>query len=108
VRGERWRGAAQAHGSEAAAAIVDALVGRLAKGVAAVVCLLNPTTVIVGGGVSRAGAELMGPLRRQLSALVSIAPDLVLSALGDEAVALGAVRRATQAVEDRLLSALAS
>jgi predicted NBD/HSP70 family sugar kinase len=99
--------AAAAQGNRAAAAIVDKLVGRLAKGVAALVCVLNPTTVIVGGGVSRAGAELMGPLRRQLSELVPIAPDLVLSVLGDEAVALGAIRRATQVVENRLLSAIA-
>jgi hypothetical protein len=60
--------------------------------------------VIVGGGVSRAGEPLRGPLERRLRELVPLAPKVVLSALGEEAVALGAVRRAVQAVDERLFA----
>ena len=59
-------------------------------------------TVIVGGGVSRAGGRLLEPLQGRIAALVPVAPRVVLSTLGDEAVALGAARLALQTVEERL------
>ncbi len=89
-------------GDPAAAEIVETLTLRLARGVAAVSAVLNPTSVIIGGGVSRAGAALVEPLERHLKELVPVPPDLVLSSLGDEAVALGGVRRAVQSVDERL------
>lgn len=96
--------AAAREGDRAAQAIVDELTQRLAEGVAAVVAVLNPSTVIVGGGLSRAGADLLDPLDRHLSELVPLPPRLVLSSFGDEAVALGAVRLALQSVDERLFS----
>lgn len=89
----------------AALAIVSELVGRLARGVASVVAVLDPATVIVGGGLSRAGDALVEPLERGVRELAPVAPRLVLSALGDESVALGAVRLAVEHVEKRLLFA---
>jgi predicted NBD/HSP70 family sugar kinase len=94
--------AASSRGDPAAAEIVETLTLRLARGVAAVAVVLNPTSVIVGGGVSRAGAALLEPLERHLQELVPLPPRVVLSTLGDEAVALGAVRRAVQSVDERL------
>jgi hypothetical protein len=58
--------------------------------------------VIVGGGVSRAGDDLLEPLSRRIAGLVPAPPRIVLTALGDEAAALGAVRLALQSVEERL------
>jgi predicted NBD/HSP70 family sugar kinase len=95
---------AAASGDAGAAAVVDEVLDRLARGIAAVVCVLDPATVIVGGGVSKAGEPLRGPLERRLRELVPLAPKVVLSALGEEAVALGAVRRAVQAVDERLFA----
>jgi len=94
---------AAAEGDGAARQIVDQLVGRLAEGVAAASIVLNPETVILGGGLSRAGEALLAPLERNLRALVPIPPRIVLSDLGEESVALGAVRLAVQTVEERLL-----
>lgn len=96
--------AAARQGDTAARAIVEELIGRLARGIAAVVVVLNPSTVIVGGGLSRAGADLLDPLDRHVSRLVPLPPRLVLSSLGDESVALGAVRFALQSVDERLFS----
>lgn len=98
--------AAAARGDATAAEIVERLVGRIARGIATVVCVINPTTVIVGGGISRAGDALLEPLRRRLAEQVPLGPELVLSTLGDEAVGLGAVRLATQAFEDELIASL--
>jgi hypothetical protein len=58
--------------------------------------------VIVGGGISRAGERLRAPLEERIHALVPVAPRVILSQLGDEAVALGGVRLALQTVEHAL------
>ncbi len=94
--------AAAAAGDETARAIVDEVIGRLARGIASAITILNPSTVIVGGGVSRAGDRLLEPLERHIAGLVPVAPRVVLSELGDESVALGAARLALQDVEERL------
>jgi predicted NBD/HSP70 family sugar kinase len=94
--------AAAAESDGAALRIVDTLVRRLARGIAAAAIVIDPRTVIVGGGLSRAGELLLRPLERELAGLMPIAPQVVLSDLGEEAVALGAVRLAVQTVEDRL------
>jgi predicted NBD/HSP70 family sugar kinase len=94
--------AAASQGDRAARAILDELLERLARGIASVVAVLNPSTVIVGGGVSRAGESLLEPLGRRIRELVPVPPRVTLSNLGDESVALGAVRLALQEVEERL------
>jgi predicted NBD/HSP70 family sugar kinase len=94
--------AAAAEGNAAAGKILDTLIGRLARGIAAAAIVVDPRTVIVGGGLSRAGELLLRPLERELAGVMPISPQVVLSDLGEEAVALGAVRLAVQTVEDRL------
>ena len=94
--------AAAAVGDDVALEVLDSLFDRLARGIAAAIVVLNPSTVIVGGGVSRAGERLREPLERRIRALVPVAPRVILSQLGDEAVALGGVRLALQEVEQRL------
>jgi predicted NBD/HSP70 family sugar kinase len=96
--------AAAAQGDRAAGAIVDELLERLARGVAAAVVVLNPEAVIIGGGVSRAGARLLEPLTRRIPELVPLPPRVLLSTLGEDAVALGAVRLAVQSVEEQLFA----
>lgn len=95
---------AAGRGDPAAGAIVQQLTRRLARGIASVVVVLNPATLIVGGGLSRASSALLEPLERAVRELVPVPPRLVLSALGDESVALGAVRLALQAVDERLFA----
>ena len=96
--------AAAANGDEAASRVRDEVVGRLARGIAAVVCILDPATVIVGGGVSSAGEPIRATVERHLRRLVPVPPRVVVSALGDESGALGAVRRAVQSVDERLFA----
>jgi predicted NBD/HSP70 family sugar kinase len=94
--------AAEEQGDAAAVRIVAELLERLARGVASAVTVLNPSTVVIGGGISRAGPRLLEPLEQRIRQLVPVAPDVRLSSLGDGAVALGAVRLALEDVEERL------
>ena len=96
--------AATLRGDAAAQCVVDEVVDRLARGVAAATVLLNPAAIVIGGGLSRAGQLLLAALERAVSDLVPVTPRFVLSALGDEAVALGAVRTALDAAEEELFS----
>src|ERR1039458_2945164 len=96
--------AAAARGDAAAQAVVDELVGRLARGIAAAIVLLNPAVVVVGGGVSRAGEALLAPLERAMCDLVPVVPEFVLTTLGDTASALGAVKIALEAVDASLFA----
>lgn len=95
---------AASRGDPTAGRILNKIVGRLARGIAAAVALLNPAVVVVGGGLSQAGDMLLAPLEDKVRGLVPMPPRFVLSALGDEAVALGAVRAALDTVDDDLLA----
>jgi glucokinase len=77
-------------------------VFRLACAVTSIINALDPEIVIIGGGVARARAALLEPLERRIRQLVPVPPQIVLSRLGDEAVALGGVRLALQEVDQRL------
>jgi predicted NBD/HSP70 family sugar kinase len=88
-------------GDPAAQRIVQTLVGRLATGVANICCVLNPEMVILGAGLSRAGAVLLDPLRERVAALIPLPPrHMTISALSGRSVVLGAAERALRAVED--------
>jgi predicted NBD/HSP70 family sugar kinase len=89
---------AAAHdGDPASKVIVDRLVALLARAVASIALVLDPSTIVVAGGIARAGADLLNPLTQRVAALVPRPPRLVLTALGDDAVALGAIYIAHEA-----------
>ncbi|QYN33271.1 ROK family protein [Pseudonocardia sp. DSM 110487] len=83
-------------GDEQAAALVEELYRRLAQVVDFMVKAFDPDMVVLGGGVSRAGRPLVEGIERHLDRPVFNTTPLVLSQLGPEAVALGAVRSALQ------------
>jgi predicted NBD/HSP70 family sugar kinase len=95
--------AAADDGDQAALEIVDRIAARFARGLAVLLTVLDPREVIIGGGVSRAGDTLLTAIERHLRPRALTWPRLALSDLGGDAVALGAVRRALDHVEDRLL-----
>jgi predicted NBD/HSP70 family sugar kinase len=102
--------AAARMGDAAATIIVEAAVRILAQGIACLVCALNPHTVVISGGLSRAGDVLLEPLTATVSELVPFPPRFLTSTFGDETVALGALRRATETLDygpflDRLTQA---
>ncbi|SHN29685.1 ROK family transcriptional regulator [Cryptosporangium aurantiacum] len=96
--------AAATEGDPTALAVVDRIAGRFARGLAAMLLVLDPREVIIGGGLSRAGETLLAAIERHLRPRILTSPRLVLSDLGSDAVALGAVRRALDHVEARLLA----
>jgi predicted NBD/HSP70 family sugar kinase len=95
---------AAAAGSALAETIIDTICARLARGLATVHLVLDPDLVVIGGGLSRAGERLLAAVERHLRLRTLVPPRLALSALGDTAVALGAVRSALNDVDDRVLT----
>jgi len=76
-------------------AFVSRYVVDLALGLKACIMLLNPARIVIGGGISKAGARLFDPLRaelrRQITAWSGARIDVVPAALGDDSVLYGAL-----------------
>jgi glucokinase len=57
--------------------------------------LLNPSRIVIGGGISNAGERLFGPLRaeldRQITDWSGARVDVVPAALGNDSVLYGAL-----------------
>ncbi|MDI5963719.1 ROK family protein [Streptomyces sp. SL13] len=79
-------------GDPAAVAVWTAAVDALADGLVTGLTLLDPGTVIVGGGLAEAGETLLTPLREAVAARLTFQrePEIVPAALGDAAGCLGA------------------
>ncbi|MFG2042485.1 ROK family protein [Dactylosporangium sp. NPDC048998] len=99
-----WVFAAARDGNRAARTAVRRYTRDLAIGAAALVLALDPHVVVVGGGYSRSADVLLEPLRRELERLCLRVPEIRASTLGDESVALGALRLALDEVDARLLN----
>jgi glucokinase len=73
---------------------VDKYVVDLALGLKSAIMLLNPARIVIGGGISKAGSALFGPLRvelrRQITAWSRARIDVVPAELGDDSVLWGA------------------
>ena len=67
-------------------------VEALSLGLATTTLLLDPALIVLGGGLSRAGAALLDPVRHALAARLAwrSAPPVVLSRLGTAAGWIGA------------------
>jgi glucokinase len=67
----------------------------LALGLKACIMLLNPARIVIGGGISKSGEALFGPLRaelrRQITNWSGARIDVVPAALGDDSVLYGAL-----------------
>lgn len=95
---------AAAAGDHAASVIVNEALTALAQGIASLVCALNPRAVILSGGMSRAADQVLRrPLEAKVAALVPFPPVFLTSTVGEEAVALGAIRSVTQTLEQDLI-----
>jgi predicted NBD/HSP70 family sugar kinase len=95
--------AAAAQGDPAAVETMQTIAARFARGLAPVLLVLDPDLVVIGAGVSRAGVTLLQAIEASVQPLTLVRPRLELSALGDEAVTLGAVELALAEAEGRLL-----
>jgi predicted NBD/HSP70 family sugar kinase len=90
-------------GDEDARLAVERFVRRLVHDVAALVLAMDPELVVIGGWA--AGLDgVLEPLRGELARYCLRPPRVVLSALGEAAVATGALRLALDRVEDDLFA----
>ncbi|WP_274388976.1 ROK family protein [Streptomyces cavernae] len=83
---------AVAAGDPSAAAVWQDAVDALADGLVTALTLLDPRTLIIGGGLAEAGDTLFVPLREAVRRRVTFQklPEIVPAALGDGAGCLGA------------------
>ncbi|WP_343930685.1 ROK family transcriptional regulator [Tsukamurella strandjordii] len=96
-----WKSAATAKdvlelaalGDVGAEAEVREVVGEAARGLAAIVMLIDPEIVVIGGGLSQAGEALLRPIRAAVAELVDVPVEhtMVTSPLGADAPLIGAL-----------------
>jgi glucokinase len=88
-------------GDALAAEVWDATIGYLGLGVAAIVTILAPERVVIGGGVARAGDLLFEPLRREVRRRIKLVAvesvPILPAALGPDVGILGAAAVALEA-----------
>ena len=74
---------------------VRGYVVYLARGLKAALMLLNPSCIVIGGGISKAGDKLFGPLQheldRQMTAWSRARRNVLPTQLGDDSVLYGAL-----------------
>ena len=99
--------AAARAGDEGAVAVWDETVEALACGLTSIVNLFEPELLVIGGGVTRSGDQLLAPVReavrRDAMRPAGDAVDVVLSAFGDRVGVVGAAA----IVYDRAMTASA-
>ncbi|WP_338671969.1 ROK family protein [Streptomyces sp. SCSIO 30461] len=83
---------AVASGDPRAVQVWQEAVDALADGLVTAITLLDPGTLIIGGGLAEAGETLFSPLREAVRARITFQqpPAIVPAALGDSAGCLGA------------------
>jgi len=84
-------------GDAEAAALCEETATLIGIAVGNVVAALDPEVVVFGGGLSREGEALLGRVREVVYRMVPVRPEIVVSALGDDAQLYGAVRAALEA-----------
>jgi predicted NBD/HSP70 family sugar kinase len=95
-------------GDGAALAATQRYVRALSSGIAALVLTFDPELVVLGGGISRSADLVLGQLVSELERVCVRMPRVVASPLDSEWVALGAVRVALDAVQQRYFQPAAS
>ncbi|MGI5131898.1 ROK family transcriptional regulator [Pseudonocardia sp. CA-107938] len=92
---------ARAGEPEARRAVAD-LAHDLTPALHAIMCLLAPEVLVVGGSTGRAGDVLVPAIERELATLVRPGTRLHASTLGDDAVIRGALRHSLTRIEAEL------
>jgi predicted NBD/HSP70 family sugar kinase len=99
--GERVFDAAR-RGDTVALSTVQIEAARIALGIAAILAVVDPELVILGGGIGRNGDLLLEAIEREVASLVPFRTRVAVSALGQDAVLHGAVATALTAARDGL------
>jgi predicted NBD/HSP70 family sugar kinase len=93
---------AAAAGDATARLAVEDFARALIDDVGTVIAAFDPEVVVIGGDLARAGALTVEPVQRHLDTSCAFPPDVRVSQLGEESIALGAIRVALDEVESRL------
>ena len=91
-------------GDGRAQGVVRELGARIGLALAAIVSVLDPALVILGGGIGRNGDLLLEPIQSELASLAPVHPSVVVSQLGEDAELLGAVSMALGVAQERLFA----
>jgi predicted NBD/HSP70 family sugar kinase len=91
-------------GDPPARKVVELVADRIALAIAAVVPVVDPELVILGGGIGQNGDLLLERVERELSTLSPFHPRIEISALGEDAELNGAVATALQEAQDQLFA----
>ncbi|QTM99824.1 ROK family glucokinase [Sediminibacillus dalangtanensis] len=89
-----------AAGDKASEAIIDRVTDVLGLAIANSATVVNPSKIVIGGGVSKAGEQLLIPLRKAFDKYalprISEAAEFVTAKLGNDAGVIGAAYLVTQ------------
>jgi predicted NBD/HSP70 family sugar kinase len=91
-------------GDELARKAVGLEAERIALAIAALVPVVDPELVVLGGGIGRNGDLLLEPIEREVRRLSPFRPRIEVSALGEEAGLHGAIATALQAAQGLLFA----
>lgn len=92
-------------GDPAAQSEIEEFCAQIAPRLATVLLTVDPERLVVGGGLSRAGETLLGPLRRALERLLMTEhpPEVVAARITADGAAIGALARAFEHGSARFL-----
>jgi predicted NBD/HSP70 family sugar kinase len=93
--------AAAAAGDERAAAVVDGEAELVARAICAIITVVDPELVVLGGGIGQAPG-FAGAVAAQLRSLAPVMPEVRVSALGTEAVVDGCLASGAELAWQRL------
>ncbi len=92
-------------GDEAAIRVVHDEASHLARALAAVIAVLDPGLIVIGGGVGGNADLLLDPTKRLLGDLLALSPPPVeMSMLGRDAVVLGGLAAGLDRARDDVLA----
>jgi predicted NBD/HSP70 family sugar kinase len=91
-------------GDPVARRAVDDEARRIALAIAAIVPVMDPELVILGGGIGQNGDLLIEPIERELPSLSPFRPRIEVSVLGEDAVLHGAIAVGLAAARDVVFS----
>jgi predicted NBD/HSP70 family sugar kinase len=89
-------------GDQAAGLVIDEFAARLGWVIGALVAVIDPELVVIGGGVSRSFERLRPGVERRLAEIVPVPPPVVASNLVPDAVVLGAIDAARELADNWL------
>jgi len=92
-------------GDQAAIHVVHDEASHLARALAAVIAVLDPGLIVIGGGVGGNADLLLGPTKRLLGDLLALSPPPIeMSMLGRDAVVLGGLAAGLDLARDDVLA----